>query len=315
MKTINCTDPFVSLLQLKPHHKIYLFLSIFLFVTACASSGTGDATAPTDTGTESAAQDTQAAPAAGETATATNNDSATAAPASSEVAFVPPDAANSQNLPEITKAPQIVEECKKEPYAEQEVKARASIAKGKQATEEGKYGVGFRNADEFTKWSNMHNHVYTEVSQACADLSNCAKQYKTEKEKSDNCAAQARLYNDWKRVAAEFAHKVKSVESTQPPLLCSTPPAADDLPRCYEQLADEIDKACKTEACAEASACWRSVSFLDIALNQAESACKFSHIKLEECRGYSEASGRRKAKFSQCGELQTTSGVKVVPVL
>lgn len=292
--------------------KIQLIIFLGLFITACASTGSGEGDAAaepatmSDSGSEGAAA--SAAPATAENANGGG---------SSEVTFVPADAAasTSENLPVITKAPQIVEECKKEPYADQEVKARASIAKGKQATEEGKFGVGFRNAAEFTKWSNMHNQVFTAVSQACADLSNCAKQYKTEKEKSDNCSVQANLYKEWKNVAAEFTDKVKSVESTQPPYLCSTPPAVDDLPRCYEQLAENIDKACQSDACAEASACWRSVSFLDLALNQAESACKFAHIKLDECRGYTEASGRRKAKFSQCSDLQTQSGVKVVPVL
>lgn len=318
MKTITCTGLISRPLLIK----IYLVILLGIFMVACASSGTSESEksepAAAASGSSSAETNSSATDTAPDAAkTVGDNSTAAASTTSSEVAFVPPEGSAGQNssLPDITKAPTIVEECKKEPYADQEVQARASIAKGKQATEEAKFGVGFRNADEYTKWSNMHNHVFSEVSQACADLSNCAKQYKTEKEKSEGCAEQARLYSDWKDAAAEFTQKVKSVESTQPPKLCSTPPAVDDLPRCYEELADKIDKACQTDACAEASACWRSVSFLDIALNQAESACKFSHIKLDTCRGYTEASGRRKAKFSQCGDLQTSAGVKVVPVL
>ena len=220
-----------------------------------------------------------------------------------------------QDIPQITKPPSIIEECKNEPYVDQEKQARASIKAGKEATQAGKYGVGFRNAEEHKKWSNMHNHLFASVSVACADLSNCAKKYKTDKEKNENCAAQASAYDGWKKATTDFVDAVKTVKSTQPPKLCSTPPAPDDLPRCYEQLADKIDATCDSDACKEASACWRSVSFLDIAINQAESACKFSHTKLENCRGYFEAEGRRKAKFKQCGELQEESGVKVIPVI
>ena len=221
----------------------------------------------------------------------------------------------SESLPDITEAPQIVQECQKEDYVKQEQQARASIKKGKEAMEAGRYGVGFKNAEEYKKWSGMHNTVFSGASQACAKLSECAKQHAKDKDKDKQCAEQAQTYADWKHTAKLFTVKVKSVESTQPPQLCSSPLAMDDPPYCYEQLAGKIDKVCESDDCKEASQCWRSVTILDGAINQEESACRFSRIKLSECRGYIEASRRRKDEFERCKYLQNRADVVVAPVL
>lgn len=219
------------------------------------------------------------------------------------------------NIPEMTKPPRIVQECQKEGYVKQEKQSRASIKKGRAATKEGRYGVGFRDGDEYKKWSNMHNLLFAEVSKACEKLSDCAK--KNSKGKDKACATEAASYDEWQKTVKSFTEKVKTVEHVQPPKLCSSPPSPDDLPRCYEELADKIDKVCgeDDEECTAVSACWRSVSFLDVAINQAESACRFAHTKLSKCRAYTTSTGRRKAKFKQCGDLQKEAGIDVVPVL
>jgi hypothetical protein len=286
--------------------KIQSFVIMVIIFTGCASTGEGETEAANGDaaagGTETAAVASEAANGASATTDAT------------VVAFVPPDA-DGASLPDITKPPSIVEECKNEPYVKQEEQARQSIKKGKEATVAEVYGVGFRNAAEHKKWSNMHNQLFAGVSQACAELSKCAKLYKEKKQKTKNCASQAKMYDEWKQTVKDFTDKIKTVETTQPPKLCSSPPSLDDQPDCFEKLAARVEKACDSDACKEVSQCWRSIKFLDLAINQAESACKFARQKLSECRGYSTATARRKAKFSQCSDLQQQSGIKIVPVL
>lgn len=159
----------------------------------------------------------------------------------------------------------------------------------------------------------MHNTVFTGVSQACAKLSDCAKQHAKDKEKQ--CAELAQTYADWKHTAKEYTEMVKSVETTQPPQLCSSPLAMNDPPYCYEKMADKIDKVCTSDDCQEATQCWRSVTILDGAINQEESACRYMRIKLSECNGYKEATHRREAAFKRCNYLQDKANVSVAPVL
>jgi len=217
------------------------------------------------------------------------------------------------DIPDMAEAPQIVDECKKEAYVSEDKKARASIKKGKEAMEAGIYGVGFKNVDNYKQWSTMHNTVFTGVSRACAGLSDCAKKHAKAKDKL--CAEQARIYADWKHTAKEFADKVKSVETTQPPQLCSSPLSKNDPSYCYQKLAEKIEKVCTSDDCQEASQCWRSVTILDGAVNQEESACRFMRIKLSHCNGYKEATHRREAAFKRCNYLQDKADIKVAPVL
>lgn len=217
------------------------------------------------------------------------------------------------NVADIVAAPKIVEECKQEPYVKYEQQSRESIKKGMQATKAERFGVGFRNAGEYKKWSTAHNEVFKSVSEACMVLSDCAK--KNAKDKEKQCASQATKYNDWKKLAKRFADKVKAVESTQPPPLCALTPDKNDPSDCFNLLADNINETCQSEQCQEASLCFRGVYFLDDAIRQAEHACGFVGQKLSECRGYVEASGRRQNELSQCLDMYKNLDAEILPVI
>lgn len=203
--------------------------------------------------------------------------------------------------------------CKSEPYSQYEQQARDSIGKGLNATTEGIYGVGFRNLQEHKKWSETHNALFKAVNQACTTLNQCAQQHP--KDKTTQCASQAKQFSEWQNLAAEFAKKAKLSETTQPPKLCSFTPDLDDAAHCFHGLADNVDKTCNTPACKEASDCWRGIGFLDAAINQAASACGFARQPLTECRGYLTVTQRRKDKFERCTEMQKALQVPILPVL
>jgi hypothetical protein len=167
--------------------------------------------------------------------------------------------------------------------------------------------------NEHNTWSKVHNELFKRVNDACGVLSECARTHK--KDKDTECVAQAKSFDDWQKLARDFAEKAKTTETTQPPKICSLAPNLADAARCFHGLADNIDKACDNETCKETSNCWRSVGFLDAAIIQAEQACGFVHQKLSDCRGFTEATGRRKNKFAQCEELHGRLGVSVFPVL
>lgn len=273
---------------------------------ACAATPTTSADTEETAKLESASADTE------KSATASSAESE--AKPEEEVAFVPPEpAAAPAEQPVETKAVRIDVSCKNEPYSKYEKQSRASIAKGLSATTAGTFGVGFRDIKEHKKWSETHGKLFTAVNNACTALSQCAKEHP--KDKTKQCAQQAEHFSQWQTLAKQFAEKAKQSETTQPPKICSFTPSLEDAGQCFHDLADNVDKACSSEACKETSACWRSVGFLDIAINQAESACRFAHQDLSECRGYQTTTQRRKNKFQQCQDLHKSLNVTVLPVL
>lgn len=207
----------------------------------------------------------------------------------------------------------IVETCKNEPFSKYEKQARASMAKGLAALQEGKYGVGFRNVAEHKEWSTTHNKLFKSVNSACNALSQCAK--KNPKDKSKKCAQQATQFKQWQDTAERFAKNAKLSETVQPPKICSFEPNLKDAASCFHGLGDNIDKTCNTPECKEASDCWRGIGFLDYAINQASSACGFVHTPLAECQGYITATKRRENKFKRCKAMQEGLNITVLPVL
>lgn len=218
----------------------------------------------------------------------------------------------SASNPDEAKTVTTVASCKTEPYGKYEKQARDSMAKGLSATKEGKYGVGFRNIQEHKKWSDTHNQLFKSVNQACSTLSQCAQQHP--KNKSKECATQAKMFNDWQNLAKLFAQNAKLSETTQPPKICTFTPSLEDAASCFISLGDNLDKACNSPDCKETSDCWRGIGFLDFAINQASSACNFARTPLAECRGYVTASKRRTAKFQRCSDMQAQLNVTVLPV-
>jgi len=87
---------------------------------------------------------------------------------------------NLDAVPVIVEPVRMIESCKKKPYIKFDVQARESIKKGWEATKADKFGVGFRDADEYKKWSATYNIVYKKVSTVCEKLSECAKKNKKE---------------------------------------------------------------------------------------------------------------------------------------
>lgn len=236
---------------------------------------------------------------------------AVAASASAQSASKPVETL--EDVPEIVEPPRMVASCKKEPYAKYEKQSRVSIKKGWAATKAGRFGVGFRDAAEYKKWSRTHNTIFKRVSSACSNLSNCTNKYG--KQKTKKCAKLATVFRDWQRAVKIFSDKVKSVRATQPPKLCSIPPAGDDPSRCFDELADKIDRACKTEDCKDTSACWRGIAFLDEAIRQATSSCGFVHQKLSNCRSYTQVIARRVTDFKECVGLSKSIKLDLPPVL
>ena len=284
-----------------------LLLSASLF--ACASTSETEssetAAAASEASSGSGTSDTSAAPAS-----ATSE----AAPAAADSAApAEATAAASAVEPEETKPPKMVESCKDEPFGKYEQQARESIAKGLAATKADTFGVGFRNVEEHNKWSKTHNTLFKSVNDACSELADCAKKHK--KDKDTECVAQAKTFATWQDLAKSFAEKAKSVETTEPPIICSLEPNLDDPADCFHGLAANIMKVCDTDDCKEVSDCWRGVGFLDGAITQSKKSCDFVHQKLETCRGFIEATQRRKDKFSHCGEMQNQLNITIFPVL
>ena len=281
---------------------ITLLLSIGLF--ACGSSPDTGSDEAQGQATEAAASDatSETASASADTSTA----SASAEPGSSAPPAPPVE-------PEVVTPPKIVESCKDEPFGKYEKQARESIAKGLANTKAEKFGVGFRNVAEHNKWSKVHNSLFKSVNNACGALSDCAKKHK--KDKDTECVAQAKTFATWQNLAKDFASKAKSVETTEPPIICSLEPNLADPAKCFHGRADSIAKVCNSDECKVTGDCWRSVGFLDGAIIQAEQACGFVHQKLKNCRGYTEATKRRKDKFAQCKEMQDSLDITIFPVL
>lgn len=280
------------------------FVILTSFVSSCASQGPSqDESAATVAEKSSSEQNT----------TQSQDSTVQQDPAGTSTAQSQSQQQNLDQVPQIAGPPKMVEECKKEPYVKYEQQARNSISMGWEATKAQRFGVGFRNADEYKKWSNTHNDVFTKVTELCEALSICTKQNKADK--NTKCVEQAKQFAQWQKLSERFATKVKSVETTQPPMLCSLKPKDTDPSECFNLLADQIGQTCQTETCKDASICFRGVYFLDDAINQAELACGFVGQKLSNCRGYIEATGRRKAEFEQCLGLYEQLEVEILPVL
>ena len=231
-----------------------------------------------------------------------------------------PDAANGaaseqslEDIPETVASPRVVESCKKEPYTKYEASARGSIKTGWEATKAERYGVGFRDAAEYKKWSATHNALFKRVTAACASLSKCALASKKDKKKQ--CVAEATAFRDLQNLAKTFASNAKEVENSQVVNLCSMKPDLEDPARCFDALATNIRVSCKSEECGELAQCWQNIYFMDAALRQAESSCQFARQKLSQCRGYSEQIGRRKEQLARCAKMHEAANIKVLPVL
>jgi len=292
--------------------KIIFLMAVIAGLSACAS--TPDSAVPADSATSTPADSgTSEAPQAtgGETAAAPTEAPAVAESTTTAAASSEPTTPAVE--PEAAMPPRIVESCKDEAYTKYEQQSRESIQKGLDATKEGKYGVGFRDVEEHNKWSKIHNSLFKSVNDACGVLAECAKNHK--KDKGTECVAQAKAFDEWQKLAKSFAEQAKTAETVQPPKICSQTPDLSDPARCFHSLADNIDKACNTDECKEASNCWRGVGFLDTAIIQATTSCGFVHQKLSDCRGYIEATSRRETKFNQCKDLQGGLNITVLPVL
>ena len=207
----------------------------------------------------------------------------------------------------------IVETCKNEPYVKYEKQSQTSINKGLAATKAGKFGVGFRDSGQYNRWQGIHRDLFAVVNKSCDDLKKCAAKHAKNKDKE--CAVQAYVYNEWKQKAESFAKKAKAVETTEPDPICSVKPNLADDPDCFHGMGDNFDKFCADPECKEVSDCWRSVGFLDQAIKQAAQACGFVGQNLNSCRGYMEATKRRKDKFDRCMSMQEKVGLPVLPAI
>jgi len=293
-------------------HTIYLatLLFILLGLSACATTSSPDAI--TDSAATTATENTSSPTSENNPATIQSTDTE---PTMRETDQVEPE----PTVQETPTSPAEIEPvtidvpCKNSPYSKYEKQARDSIAKGLSATTAGTYGVGFRNLDEHKKWNDTHKALFTATNQACSALSECAKQHP--KDKTTQCAAQAKHFDAWQSLAARFAEKAKQSETTQPPKICSFSTNIADAPHCFHSLADNIDDTCTTGDCKKTSNCWRSIGLLDEVINQATSACTFVHTPLTECGGYVTATQRRENKFSRCVGMQKNLNIRIIPVL
>jgi hypothetical protein len=134
-------------------------------------------------------------------------------------------------------------------------------------------------------------------------------------DKDQKCASEAKRLEQWQGLAKRFVDKVKIVESSQPPMLCSLTPSADEPSQCYALLADRIEQTCQSPSCATIAGCFRGVYFLDDAINQAKLACGFVGQDLSQCRGYIEETARRKAEVEQCLDKYNQMQVEILPVI
>ncbi len=298
-------------------HSFYLATLLFalLGLSACATTPAPDKMTDSTTASDTTSQTVTQIPD-----TPQNDDIVTAEPTGIEPSATEPTMSEPEPVMQEpvtplakTKPVSIDISCKNSPYSKYEKQSRASIAKGLSATTAGTYGVGFRHLQEHKKWSETHNALFSAVNQACATLSKCAKQHP--KDKTTQCAKQAKQFDGWQNLAARFAEKAKQSETTQPPKICSFTANLDDAANCFHALADNIDNTCTTSDCKEVSNCWQSIGFLHGAINQASSACVFVRTPLAECHGYVTATQRRKDKFERCVQMQKGLNTLIIPVL
>jgi len=207
----------------------------------------------------------------------------------------------------------IVDSCKDEPFVNLEKQAMASLQKGLEATKAEKYGVGFRNMEDYKRWKDIHEKLFKAVNQSCEALKQCAS--KNAKDKEAKCGTEAYVFNEWQQRAEHFTEKAKVVEKSEPAPICSFDPNLADDPDCFHGLGDSLDAFCSAPECKEVSDCWRGVGFLDQAITQARQACGFVHQELSTCRGYVEATDRRKEKFNRCKSMHDALGMPLFPAI
>jgi hypothetical protein len=280
---------------------IIVACSLILILSSCASqatsnTGAGDASGATPANLSAPTDEAQSVAEAGSEATAEQSEQS--------------------QLDEVAAPIQIAmigESCKQQPYVKYEKQAREHIQHGWEATKAQRFGVGFRDAAEYEKWKDAHAKMFTKVSNICEQLSNCVKENSVDKEQK--CASEAKRLEQWQGLAKRFVDKVKIVESSQPPMLCSLTPSADEPSQCYALLADQIEQTCQSPSCATTAGCFRGVYFLDDAINQAKLACGFVGQDLSQCRGYVEETARRKAEVEQCLDMYNQMQVEILPVI
>jgi hypothetical protein len=270
-------------------------------MSSCASQATSDATAGVDAKTASA---DVSAPTA---------ESQSVAESGSETAAGQVEQPQAGDVAAPIQLAMIGESCKQQSYIKYEKQAREHIQHGWEATKAQRFGVGFRDVAEYEKWKDTHTKLFTKVSNVCEQLSSCIKQNPADKEQK--CASEAKRLEQWQGLAKRFVDKVKIVEGSQPPMLCSLTPSVDDPSQCYALLADQIEQTCQSPSCADTAGCFRGVYFLDDAINQAKLACGFVGQELSQCRGYTEATARRKAEVEQCLDMYNQMSVEILPVL
>ena len=280
---------------------ILVLSSLIILLSSCASGASVESTTAGDS--ESApTQVSESKSVAKAEAKATSVSEATAA-----------QAEKSPAMEEAVSMAELGESCKQQPYVNYEKQAREHIQRGWAATQAQRFGIGFRDSAEYEKWRDTHSQLFTKVSEICEKVSECVKQNPSDKE--NKCASQMKRFEQWQVSAKRFAEEVKVVERSQPPMLCSLVPSVDDPSQCYTLVADQIDKTCQTPACADAAGCFRGVYFLNDAINQAKLACGFVGQKLSTCRGYIEATARRKAEVEQCVDMYNQLPVEILPVI
>ena len=216
-----------------------VLLLILLGIAACATTPeSATDTAKTDTATDTEKSTTSATTETEQNADKTAGDTTSVDPMAQIIAAAQTEQAEQAPAPQPveTQPVRIDVSCQNEPYGKYEAQARDSISKGLAATTAGTYGVGFRNLEEHKKWSETHSALFTAVNQACAELSECAKQHP--KDKTKQCEKQAKTYSDWQNLAAKFTEDAKQVETTQPPKICSFSPSLDDAASCFHSLAE-----------------------------------------------------------------------------
>ena len=283
----------------------YLFLTLTLFACASSPESTDPGTSKEAAPAESVASDSAAD---GNAAADSSQPETEAAPATDTTAEAKPDTEPAKAEP-----PRVVDSCKDEAYIKYDKQARESMEKGLAATKADKFGVGFRSVEEHNQWTKIHGALFKKVNASCEVLAECGKKHK--KDKDTECVAEAKAFSQWQAIAKDFANKAKMAETTQPPKICSISPNLNDAARCFHGLAENIKAACDSDECTELAQCWDSVGYLDKAIIQAEQACGFVHQKLSTCRGYTEATGRREAKFKKCQDLHGRTKIEIYPTL
>ena len=207
-------------------------------------------------------------------------------------------------------AKQSTKSCAGQQFNKYKKRALKSINRGWAATQTDKYGIGFKDAAEHGRWQAMHRYVFKHVAAACDSVQGCRTKGKNKK-----CKRLQKNFNKWQQTAKLFAKKVKQVEVTHLPALCTLKPTLADPSRCYQERAEHIGKACGSSPCKDLSSCWRDLASTDEGMRQAESSCGYHFSDINDCYAYRAITQRRKQLFEQCSAMDQKLKVKLQPVL